>query len=56
MRDIKHLGLSGYLIILPCIMFCVTGQESGPQSPMISYRPPLSGNMRINQNELTLSM
>jgi hypothetical protein len=38
---IKHWGLSGYSSILPRIKFCVTGQESSPQSPTISYRQPL---------------
>jgi len=35
---IKHWGLSGYSSILPRIKFGVTGQESSPQSPTISYR------------------
>jgi len=38
---IKHWGLSGYVSILPRIKFGVTGQESSPQSPTISYRQPL---------------
>jgi len=29
---IKHWGISGYANILPRINFCVTGQESSPQS------------------------
>ncbi|URW79103.1 hypothetical protein [Xiashengella succiniciproducens] len=37
-RGIKHWGLSGYANILPRIKFGVTGQESSPQSPTISYR------------------
>jgi len=37
-RGIKHWGLSGYASILPRIKFGVTGQESSPQSPTISYR------------------
>ncbi len=37
-RGIKHWGLSGYSNILPRIKFSVTGQESSPQSPTISYR------------------
>lgn len=41
-RGIKHWGLSGYSDILPRIKFCVTGQESSPQSPTISYRKPLA--------------
>jgi len=40
-RGIKHWGLSGYASILPHIKFGVTGQESSPQSPTISYRHPL---------------
>ena len=40
-RGIKHWGLSGYSNILPRIKFGVTGQESSPQSPTISYRHPL---------------
>ncbi len=31
----KHLGLSGYSIILPRIKFGVTRQESSPQSPTL---------------------
>jgi len=38
---IKHWGLSGYASILTRIKFGVTGQESSPQSPTISYRQPL---------------
>jgi len=38
---IKHWGLSGYASVLPRIKFGVTGQESSPQSPTISYRRPL---------------
>jgi len=37
-RGIKHWGLSGYSSFLPRIKFGVTGQESGPESPTISYR------------------
>ena len=40
-RGIKHWGLSGYSNILPRIKFGVTGQESSPQSPTISYRQTL---------------
>jgi len=40
-RGIKHWGLSGYVSVLPRIKFGVTGQESSPQSPTISYRKPL---------------
>jgi len=39
---IKHWGLSGYSSVLPRIKFCVTGQDSSPQSPTISYRRPLA--------------
>jgi len=39
-RGIKHWGLGGYVNILPRIKFSVTGQESSPQSPTISYRQP----------------
>ena len=45
---IKHWGLSGYASVLPRIKFGVTGQESSPQSPTISYRRPLSAIMRIH--------
>lgn len=38
---IKHWGLSGYSSVLPRIKFGVTGQDSSPQSPTISYRRPL---------------
>lgn len=37
-RGIKHWGLGGYSNFLPRIKFGVTGQESSPQSPTISYR------------------
>jgi len=39
---IKHWGLSGYSSVLPRIKFGVTGQDSSPQSPTISYRQPLA--------------
>ena len=39
-RGIKHWGLSGYVGVMPRIKFGVTGQESSPQSPTISYRHP----------------
>jgi len=35
---IKHWGLSGYSNFLPRIKLVVTGQDSSPQSPTISYR------------------
>jgi len=35
---IKHWGLGGCASFLPRIKFSVTGQESSPQSPTISYR------------------
>jgi len=41
-RGIKHWGLSGYASVLPRIKFGVTGQDSSPQSPTISYRQPLA--------------
>jgi uncharacterized membrane protein len=41
-RGIKHWGLGGYSNILLRIKFGVTGQESSPQSPTISYRQPLA--------------
>jgi len=40
-RGIKHWGLGGYANILPRIKFGVSGQESSPQSPTISYRKTL---------------
>jgi len=40
-RGIKHWGLSSYSSILPRIKSGVTGQESCPQSPTISYRHTL---------------
>jgi len=43
---IKHWGLSGYSSILPRIKFGVTGQESSPQSPTISYRRPLATSVK----------
>ena len=35
---IKHWVLGGYVSVSPRIKFSVTGQESSPQSPTISYR------------------
>ena len=49
---IKHWGLNGYSSILPRIKFGVTGQDSSPQSPTISYRRPLAvivGRQTINR-------
>jgi hypothetical protein len=46
---IKHWGLSGYVIVLPRIKFGVTGQDSSPQSPTISYRRPLVARLRRPQ-------
>ena len=40
---INHWGLSSCASVLPRIKFGVTGQESSPQSPTISYRRPLGG-------------
>ncbi len=58
-RGIKHWGLSGYSNILPRIKFGVTGQESSPQSPTISYRQPSdclkTTLLTILQNLLTFS-
>jgi len=45
-RGIKHWGLGGYANILPRIKFGVSGQESSPQSPTISYRKTLSPSCR----------
>jgi len=50
-RVIKHWVLSGYTSILPRIKFGVTGQVSSPQSPTISYRQPLAG-IKKTENEL----
>jgi hypothetical protein len=41
-RGIKYWGLGDYANILPRIKFGVTGQESNPQSPTISYRHTLA--------------
>jgi len=46
-RGIKNRGLSGYTNVLPRIKFGVTGQDSSPQSPTISYRQTLG---TIKQN------
>jgi len=43
-HGIKHWGLGGYASILPRIKFGVTGQESSPQSPTISYRQTLAAS------------
>ena len=45
-RGIKHWGLGGYANILPRIKFGVSGQESSPQTPTISYRHPLATTLR----------
>ena len=42
----KTLGLSVYSCILLRITFCVTRQESSPQSPAISYRQPLAAMIK----------
>lgn len=47
-RGIKHWGLGGYSNILPRIKFGVTGQESSPQSPTISYRHPLQASVKTD--------
>ena len=44
---IKHWGLSGYSSVLLRIKFGVTGQDSSPQSPTISYRRPLATIKRL---------
>jgi hypothetical protein len=41
-RGIKHWGLGGYISFLSRIKYGVTGQESSPQSPTISYRQTLA--------------
>jgi hypothetical protein len=45
-RGIKHWGLGGYANILPRIKFGVSGQESSPQSPTISYRKTLAARVK----------
>ena len=45
-RGIKHWGLSGYSSVLLRFKFGVTGQESSPQSPTISYRHPLGASTK----------
>jgi hypothetical protein len=45
-RGIKHWGLGGYANILPRIKFGVSGQESSPQSPTISYRKTLCASKK----------
>ncbi len=50
---IKHWGLSGYSSVLPRIKFGVTGQDSSPQSPTISYRRPLAFMLKKDSNTLT---
>jgi hypothetical protein len=47
-RGIKHWGLGGYASILPRIKFVVTGQESSPQAPTISYRQPLPTSLTMH--------
>jgi hypothetical protein len=49
-RGIKHWGLGGYANILPRIKFGVSGQESSPQSPTISYRKTLPGIVKRHSN------
>lgn len=48
-RGIKHWGSSGYSSILPRIKFGVTGQDSSPQSPTISYRHPYAETLKNGQ-------
>ena len=45
-RGIKHWGLSGYSSVLPRIKVGVTGQDSSPQSPTISYRQTLATSVK----------
>ena len=56
-HGIKHWGLGGYASILPRIKFGVTGQESSPQSPTISYRHPLAETQPENlaTNKISLN-
>ena len=49
-RGIKHLGLDVYSSILPRTKIGVTGQESSPQSPTISYRHPLPASLENRPN------
>ena len=49
-RGIKHWGLGGYVIFLPRIKFDLTGQESSPQSPTISYCHPLGARQNDAHN------
>ncbi len=48
---IKHWGLGGYANFLHRIKFGVTGQDSSPQSPTISYRQPLWASLKNNTTE-----
>jgi len=50
---IKHWGLGGYAKFLPRIKFGVTGQDSSPQSPTISYRRPLAATREESFVELS---
>jgi hypothetical protein len=51
---IKHWGLSGYASVLPRIKFGVTGQDSSPQSPTISYRRPLWATQKDNSETFNI--
>jgi len=45
-KAICNKGFSGNSSILPRIKFGVTGQDSSPQSPTISYRRPLAVTLK----------
>jgi len=53
-RGIKHWGLGGSAIFLPRIKFGLTGQESSPQSPTISYRHTLCAKQEKKPTELSM--
>jgi hypothetical protein len=55
-RGIKHWGLGGYSNILSRNKFGVTGQESSPQSPTISYRQPLAVMVRPEKTKTVLGL
>ena len=45
-KALCNKGFSGNSSILPRIKFGVTGQDSSPQSPTISYRRPLAVTLK----------
>lgn len=51
---IKHWGLGGYASVLPRIKFGVTGQDSSPQSPTISYRQTLGASVTDTQRNIKM--